>query len=142
MDDIRMASPCSAGWDTMEGDDRARFCGTCAKHVYNVLGLHRDEVDALLERTEGRACVRGRRRRRDGTLLLGDCPVGLRGVRDRGRKVAAVLALGLAGIGIVSAPQRIGQVGEFVVALATFARHPLAVFETADGEIDHVDPNL
>lgn len=31
--ELRVASPCRADWDKMQGDDRMRFCGTCAKNV-------------------------------------------------------------------------------------------------------------
>src|SRR5262245_30602687 len=33
---LRIASPCSADWDEMTGDDRVRFCGRCRKNVYNL----------------------------------------------------------------------------------------------------------
>jgi len=40
------------------------------------------EAEDLLRRTEGRLCVRFYRRS-DGTILTGNCPVGLRAIRDR-----------------------------------------------------------
>src|SRR5688572_20020017 len=33
---IRVASPCRARWDEMEGDERVRFCGHCQKNVYHL----------------------------------------------------------------------------------------------------------
>ena len=32
----------------MSGDDRARFCGQCGKHVYNLSGMSREQVEAVL----------------------------------------------------------------------------------------------
>jgi hypothetical protein len=74
---FRIASPCTAPWDEMKGDDRARFCASCSKHVYNVSDLTADKTLKLLEANEGTACLR-LYRRRDGTILTADCPVGLR----------------------------------------------------------------
>src|SRR6516162_5769665 len=76
LDDIQIASPCRASWDAMTGDDRARFCGECQKHVYDLSRLTAAEAAALIEAKEGRVCVR-LYRRWDGTVLTADCPVGL-----------------------------------------------------------------
>ncbi len=35
LENVRIASPCSASWDDMVGDERVRFCGQCTKNVYN-----------------------------------------------------------------------------------------------------------
>jgi len=100
LEQIRVASPCRASWDDMTGDDHARFCGQCEKHVYNLSGMSRNEAEALVHRTEGRMCVRFYRRS-DGTMLTQDCPVG---VRAAWRKtlvlggVAAVLLIGFLGV--------------------------------------------
>lgn len=80
LDDIRIASPCKAAWDRMEGDDRARFCVECGKHVYDLSAMSRKEAERLVFETEGRPCVRFYRRR-DGTVLTDNCPVGLRRAR-------------------------------------------------------------
>jgi len=66
----------------MQGDDRTRFCKLCQKNVYNLSGMNRDEAEQLIEENNGELCVRFFRRR-DGTLLTVDCPVGLREVRAR-----------------------------------------------------------
>jgi hypothetical protein len=80
LDDVRVASPCNAAWDQMEGDDRARFCRLCSKHVYNLSNMSRKEAEARVREKEGRLCVRFYRRR-DGTLLTDNCPVGFRAAR-------------------------------------------------------------
>lgn len=77
---LRVASPCPASWDRMEGDDRVRFCGQCRKHVYNLAGMPPDEAAAVVREHEGNLCAR-LHRRRDSTLLAGNCPVGFRMLR-------------------------------------------------------------
>ena len=82
LETIRIASPCHADWDQMEGDAQTRFCRTCRKNVYNLSEMTRAEAEALVTRTEGRLCVRFYTRT-DGTVLTQDCPVGLRAVRRK-----------------------------------------------------------
>jgi hypothetical protein len=101
LDAVSIASPCSARWEEMVGDDRARFCGKCEKNVYNLSALTREEAEAVLRAKEGELCVR-LYRREDGTVLTQDCPVGVRRKRMR---VVGALALG----------------GSFAGALASFA---------------------
>lgn len=92
LDDLRIAKPCSASWDEMVGDDRARFCGSCQKNVYDLRFMTRDEAEALL-REKGEACVR-MARRADGTVVTSDCPVGVSRAAQR-KRVAGVFAGGL-----------------------------------------------
>ena len=89
LDDVKVASPCSASWDDMVGDDRVRFCGKCAKNVYDLSSMTREDAEALLARKDGdpggaKLCIRFYRRA-DGTIMTTDCPVGVR--RKRGRRV-------------------------------------------------------
>jgi len=91
LDRIQVASPCHVSWDEMQGDDRVRFCGQCKLHVYDLSELSRSEAEALIQSREGRTCVRFFRRW-DGTVLTRDCPVGLRGVRQRLARAVAALA--------------------------------------------------
>jgi hypothetical protein len=88
---VKVAAPCSADWDAMEGDDRARFCGQCKKNVYNLSAMTEKEAAALVRNTEGRLCVRYYRRT-DGTMLTADCPVGADVKRRRTVRNLAVLA--------------------------------------------------
>jgi hypothetical protein len=93
----RIASPCTASWEGMEGDERVRFCRQCNLHVYNVASLTSAEAGSLISRTEGRLCAR-LYRRPDGTVLTSDCPKGLAAARRRvaraaGAALAAVLSL-------------------------------------------------
>jgi hypothetical protein len=80
----------------MAGDARVRHCTLCDLNVYNFAEMTREEVHALLQRSEGRVCAR-LFRRADGTVLTRDCPTGLRALRVRvSRVAAAALALLLA----------------------------------------------
>ena len=84
---LRVASPCGVSWDSMEGDERVRFCRLCSLNVYDFSGMTRAEVEALVSKTEGRLCGR-LTRRADGTVLTKDCPVGLRALRLRATRAA------------------------------------------------------
>ncbi len=92
IENIRVASPCTASWDRMEGDERVRFCGSCQKSVYNLSALNRLEAEQLVAEKEGRLCVRYYQRA-DGKVLTSDCPVGLQAVR---RKIALRLSMAIA----------------------------------------------
>jgi hypothetical protein len=88
LDRISIASPCTADWASMTGDERVRFCSECRLNVYNLSAMSREDAAALIVEREGCLCVRFYRRA-DGTVLTQDCPVGLRALR---RKAAAGLA--------------------------------------------------
>lgn len=88
---LKVASPCSADWDSMYGDDRVRFCGSCQLNVYNLSGMTRAEAERLIAAKEGRLCVRYYKRK-DGTVLTKDCPVGFAAVRRRLTRVASAVA--------------------------------------------------
>lgn len=87
VDRLRIASPCPMNWESMTGDERARFCQQCKLHVYNISEMTRGQAEALILKTEGRFCAR-LYRRADGTVLTKDCPVGLRAIRRRVSRVA------------------------------------------------------
>jgi hypothetical protein len=84
---------------------RVRFCGQCNLNVYNLSGMTRDEAESLIARNEGRLCVRFYKRR-DGSIITQDCPVGLRAVHARAsywlKAVAAAVLAFLATIGFQS----------------------------------------
>jgi hypothetical protein len=89
---IRIASPCDASWEEMEGDDLVRHCRHCQKNVYNLSGMSRRDAAAFVREAQERHCIRFRRRR-DGTFLTDDCPVGWRAAR---RRVLCGIAAGAA----------------------------------------------
>lgn len=94
---IRVASPCTADWNQMTGDDRVRHCGTCDKDVFNLSAMTREEAEALVLEKAGELCARYYQRK-DGTILLADCTVGVAQKRKR-RVIAAGAAMLLAGGG-------------------------------------------
>ncbi len=97
LSEIRIASPCSVDWDQMQGNDRVRHCAACNLNVYNLSALTEQEIRQLVAAREGRLCAR-MYRRRDGTVLTGDCPVGLKAaVRRLSRIAGAVLSVVMSG---------------------------------------------
>lgn len=102
LNNIRIASPCSESWDGMVGDDKVRFCGGCMKNVYNLSAMTDAEAVEVIEEKEGDLCVR-LYRRKDGTVITADCPVGVQ--RKRVTKVAAAaMAFGTAGVAFGALP--------------------------------------
>ena len=105
LDNIKIASPCSANWDTMIGNERSRHCGDCKLNVYNLSGMTKREAENLLLQAEGRVCVRYFKRA-DGTVLTKDCPVGWKAFKRRVSKTAAAFAslafAALSGIGLTN----------------------------------------
>lgn len=82
LNNIRIASPCSADWNKMAGDDRVRYCQACNLNVYNLPAFTENEIRELLSNQQGRLCGR-LYQRRDGTVLTQNCPVGLQAVKRR-----------------------------------------------------------
>ena len=104
LEDIRIARPCRADWDKMTGDERARFCGSCHKNVYDISQLTREEAHQLIARNEGNLCIR-LYRRPDGTVITSDCPVGKREtMRPMWWTLAGFVALLASGVAVRSQP--------------------------------------
>lgn len=97
---IRIASPCTADWNTMTGDERVRHCGSCKKDVYNLSSMRRDEAEALIREKNGDLCARYYQRG-DGTIILADCTVGKK--QQRRRRVIAVGAAAMLASGVALA---------------------------------------
>jgi hypothetical protein len=93
LDKIKIASPCRANWDEMNGNERRRFCSLCNLNVYNLSEMTRDEAERFLMNSEGRVCLKIFRRA-DGTVLTQNCPVGWKSVKRKvSRTATAVFAL-------------------------------------------------
>src|SRR5512132_3804947 len=90
LDSVQIASPCTASWEEMIGDERARFCAHCQKDVFNLSALPREEAETFLRARTTGVCLR-LYKRADGTVLTSDCPVG---VKRKRRRKAAALAVG------------------------------------------------
>jgi hypothetical protein len=88
LDRLYVATPCSADWDSMQGNDKVRFCQHCNLNVYNISMMTKAQAEALIASTEGRLCTKFYRRI-DGTILTKDCPVGLRALRRSVSRVAS-----------------------------------------------------
>jgi hypothetical protein len=126
LDNIRVATPCTADWSQMTGDDRTRHCGECSKNVYNLSGMTREEAEALLIERNGDVCVRYYQRH-DGTILLADCTVGVS--RRRRRRLIAAGAATLLASGVAAAALRSnprcgggGGSGEMVMGAVSVAQ--------------------
>ena len=99
LDNIKIASPCSANWNEMYGNDRMRHCGDCKLNVYNLSGMSREDAENLVMNAEGRLCVRFFRRP-DGTIITENCPVGWAKVKARAKVyVTAAFSLVMAMLG-------------------------------------------
>jgi len=103
---VKIASPCSASWDAMHGDNYVRHCNQCRLNVYNLSALSRSEAESLIAATEGKRCVR-LYRRADGTVITRDCPVGWQAMKRR-----------LASIGSVGAAALVAMLGVFNWSMA------------------------
>ena len=79
---VQIATPCSAAWSDMSGDHRSRHCAQCNKRVYNLSQMSSEEALALLDRDAGGVCIQ-LYKRRDGTVLTSDCPKGRQTVAQR-----------------------------------------------------------
>ena len=101
LENVRIASPCSARWEDMYGDERMRFCGECKLSVYNLSGMTKYDAANLFRLSEGRLCVRYYERP-DGTILTKDCPVGWGRMKERVSVIAAaVLSLAVSMFGVL-----------------------------------------
>jgi len=101
LEQLRIASPCTASFEGMVGDERVRHCSDCKLSVYNLSGMSRRQAVDLLRHNEGGLCIR-MLRRPDGTVITRDCPIGLRALRRNvargGLRCAALVGCLLAGL--------------------------------------------
>jgi len=100
---VQVAAPCKADWNQMMGDERVRFCSECNLNVYSLSAMTRSDAESLIVRNEGRLCVKFYRRR-DGSIITRDCPVGLRAIRRRvsylTKAIASAVLSFMAGVGV------------------------------------------
>jgi hypothetical protein len=121
--EIRIASPCTASWESMTGDDRSRHCSECNRNVYNFAAMTSTEIEQLIAASNGdRLCGR-LYRRDDGTILTSDCPVGLRvRIRRVSRRLSAALvaAISFACTAKAVPQQDTSMLGDVAVAQSGF----------------------
>lgn len=97
LDNIKIASPCPADWNKMYGDERKRYCSECKLNVYNLSDMTRTEAEKFLINSEGRTCVKFHRRK-DGTVLTKDCPVGWQKLKKRVSRIGTALFASFVGL--------------------------------------------
>ncbi|MGI8468054.1 MAG: carboxypeptidase-like regulatory domain-containing protein [Pyrinomonadaceae bacterium] len=102
---LRVAAPCSVGWEMMSGDERVRRCHSCELNIYNVSEMTKTEVENLIANREGRLCIR-LYKRADGTILTKDCPVGIRAYQKRVARFAGATLAAILGLFSVSFAQK------------------------------------
>ena len=129
LDKIKIASPCGANWDEMYGSERKRFCAECKLNVYNISEMTKDEAENFILRSEGRLCMRVYRRR-DGTVITRDCPVGWARVKRRLTRVYSA-ALGIAG-GFLAGVFGLGALRE-LEAFTDYKDAPAPNIQSKDG---------
>lgn len=138
LDEVQVAAPCHVAWDNMIGTQRIRYCHQCRRNVYNLSAMGREEAETLVQRHEGRLCIRFFRRA-DGTMLTQDCPVGRRGLGwylyGRWLLLAAALAnlvivfFGVAAIGFEKRGQSLRQLEPFSSIMDLFGSSAPPVME-------------
>src|SRR5262249_42531827 len=138
LDQIRIASPCSADWDAMPGDARVRRCGDCRKRVYNLAELTRAEAEALIIAHEGELCVR-LYRRRDATIVTADCLRPRRSIRRSLQVAGAAVALAT---GCVAAPEDAEDSEDTQAIEANGADEPDALFPLPEHRVEYDGPLL
>lgn len=126
LDLIQIASPCTANWDAMKGDERMRHCEECQLNVFNISDMTRDEATAFLAERTGRTCVR-MFKRADGTVITRDCPVGLAALRAR------LVRLSLATFALLFAIM--------ATALTAFGKVPYLSSYLSQGKFDRLQPH-
>lgn len=143
LQNVRIATPCSASWAGMAGDDRARRCALCDENVYDLSALTAVEAVRLIATHEGKLCAR-LHRRRDGTLITSDCAVG-RKQRRKQALVAGAVALAVGAAGTLAA-QRPEPVPLDAIAAAgpspARAWFPQPPFELDEDAFRHGPPEL
>lgn len=88
VEQFRPASSCGQNWNKLSGTDKIRFCEECKLQVYNFKDMDDEEAASAVFQREA---INGATlyRRRDGTFLTQDCPVGAK--RKRVMVIAATI---------------------------------------------------
>jgi hypothetical protein len=106
LDRLQIAAPCSADWNRMSGNDQVRLCHLCNKNVYNISDMTMVEAEQLIRDSQQSPCVR-LYRRKDGTVLTDNCPMGLRQLRRHA--VLAIRTVAACGAWLLSITQAPAQ---------------------------------
>jgi hypothetical protein len=71
---LRIASPCTASWDDMPGDEARRHCAQCDRQVFDFARMTPRQIEARVETSGGRLCARITRGS-DGCLVTRPAPI-------------------------------------------------------------------
>jgi hypothetical protein len=84
LDSLILAYPCPIQWDSMDGDERERFCEKCSMKVFNISDLPKSEAETFLRENSKseNLCVKFYLRK-DGTIKTNNCPKILRPIYRR-----------------------------------------------------------
>jgi hypothetical protein len=88
LDRLNVASPCSADWDEMMGNEQVRFCRDCSLYVHDLSKITRKDAVKLVAASKGKLCVRYARRP-DGTLHTASQAEPLARIKRRLTRIAA-----------------------------------------------------
>jgi len=100
---IHVATPCTADWERMTGDNRVRHCAQCNLNVYNFAEMTSREIQRLVAASKGERLCGRLYRRADGTILTRDCPIGVKArIRRVSRRVEAALSAAMS-VGLATA---------------------------------------
>ena len=101
LENLVLSYHCPINWDSMDGDERERFCKQCSKSVFNISDLNKKEANEYLQKkSDASHCVKFYLRS-DGTITTDECPRILRPVRNTARYLGRV-AVGLVSVLIYS----------------------------------------
>lgn len=86
LNDLQIANPCPADWNEMTGDEQVRHCKLCEKNVYNLSNIPEQDALNIIKEHNGNLCGR-LYLRKDGTVIVNDCPVGFGQVATNGGRL-------------------------------------------------------
>jgi hypothetical protein len=81
---------------------QGRFCSHCKLNVYNLSAMTEAAGEALIRAREGKLCARIYRRR-DGTVITRDCPLGWKAIRRKTLRLCVQTAAALLAIATATA---------------------------------------
>lgn len=58
LNNVTVPSQCTEDWNSMTGNDQVRFCKHCNLDVHNLSQMTRSQAQRLIDRSNGRLCVR------------------------------------------------------------------------------------
>lgn len=58
LNNLTIPSPCTEDWNSMTGNEQVRFCKHCNLNVQNLSQMTRSQAQRLIDRSNGRLCVR------------------------------------------------------------------------------------